>query len=180
MDELLKAGYRYFVILCGSKEQAERALEEVRRWTGEAGLTLHSEKTRIVDAAEDGFEFLGYRFEKGRRWPRNKSVKKLRAAVRGQTRRTDGTSLCAIIGRINPVLRGWYGYFKHAQSSVMKRVDGWVRMRLRSVLRKRHKLSGRGRGSDHQRWPNVYFAELGLFSLERSHRLACQSMKMVH
>ena len=59
-----------FVVLCKSKQEAERALEEVRRWTVQAGLTLHPQKTRIADAAEDKFEFLGFRFDKGRRWPR--------------------------------------------------------------------------------------------------------------
>ena len=38
-------------------------------------------------------------------------------------------------------------------------------VRLRSILRKHHKRRGRGRGLDHCRWPNKYFANLGLFSL---------------
>ena len=46
-----------FVILCRTKEEAEAALETVRSWTVAAGLTLHPEKTRIVNAAEDGFDF---------------------------------------------------------------------------------------------------------------------------
>lgn len=85
-----------------------------------------------------------------------------------------------IVSRINPVLRGWFGYFKHAQRAAMREVDGWVRMRLRSILRKRQKLRGRGRGADHQRWHNACFAQVGLFSLEDAHRRACQPMKMAH
>ena len=169
-----------FVILCKSKEEAERALDEVKRWTAQAGLTLHPEKTRIADVATEKFEFLGFRFEKGRRWPRDKSKKKLREAIKARTRRTSGLSLTTIILRINPVLRGWFGYFKHAEKAAMREVDGWVRMRLRSILRKRHKGRGRGRGSDHQRWPNLFFARAGLFSLEQARRLACQFMKMAH
>ena len=91
-----------------------------------------------------------------------------------------GISLTAIIARLNPVLRGWFGYFKHADRRVMREVDGWVRMRLRSILRKRRKRKGRGRGADHQRWPNAFFAAAGLFSLDLAHRAACQSMKMAH
>ena len=121
LDHLMaRQGYqmvRYaddFVILCQTKQQAEEALAAVQKWVQEAGLTLHPEKARIVDAATDRFEFLGYRFEKGRHWPRDKSKKKLRDAIRWRTKRTVGTSLNTVIQQINPTLRGWYGYFKHA------------------------------------------------------------------
>ncbi|HUT91288.1 MAG TPA: group II intron reverse transcriptase/maturase, partial [Thermoguttaceae bacterium] len=53
--------------------------------------------------------------------------------------------------------------------TVFRDLDGRIGMRLRSILRKRSGRSGRGRGADHQRWPNSYFAELGLFSLEQAH-----------
>lgn len=169
-----------FVILCKSREGAESALGQVKQWTAQAGLSLHPDKTRLVDAATESFEFLGYRFDKGRRWPRDKSRKKLRETIRTQTRRTSGVSLKVTIDRINPVLRGWFGYFKHASKGAMRDVDGWVRMRLRSILRKQTKLKGPGRGADHQRWPNDFFAGMGLFSLEQAHRAARHSMKMAH
>lgn len=169
-----------FVILCRSKEQAACALAEVRAWVTQAGLALHPDKTRIVDAATEPFEFLGFRFDKGRKWPRDKSKAKLRESVRRRTPRTSGLSLEVIIMNLNPVLRGWFGYFKHADKRAMREVDGWVRMRLRSILRKRIKQRGRGRGSDHQRWPNRYFAEAGLFTLEQARLRICQSMKMAH
>ena len=51
-----------FVIMCRSPEEAARALAVVQAWTASAGLTLHPNKTRIIDAREDAFEFLGYRF----------------------------------------------------------------------------------------------------------------------
>src|SRR3989339_952861 len=72
-------------------------------------------------------------------------------------------------------LRGWYGYFKHSHKTTFPRIDSWIRMRLRSILRKRRGGEGRGRGADHQRWPNAYFANLGLFPLTAAHALACQS-----
>jgi RNA-directed DNA polymerase len=169
-----------FVILCRSKQEAEGALAEVQAWVTQAKLALHPDKTRIVDAQAGPFEFLGFRFDKGRRWPRDKSKAKLRATVREQTRRTSGISLDMIVEKLNPVLRGWFNYFKHADKRAMVEVDGWIRMRLRSILRKRRKGRGRGRGSDHQRWPNRYFAGVGLFSLELAHRKARQSMKVAH
>lgn len=169
-----------FVILCKSKQEAMAALAEVKQWTAQAGLSLHPQKTRLIDAATESFEFLGYRFDKGRRWPRDKSKKKLRETIRTRTRRTSGVSLQVTIDRINPVLRGWFGYFKHASRGAMREVDGWVRMRLRSILRHQHKRKGPGRGADHQRWPNAFFAGMGLFSLDAAHRAARHSMKMAH
>ena len=169
-----------FVILCQSKEDAERALAEVQQWTAQAGLSLHPEKTRLIDTASDSFEFLGYRFEKGRRYARDKSRKKLRDSIRAHTLRKSGVSLQATIARINPTLRGWYGYFKHARKGSLREVDGWVRMRLRSILRKRQRRKGRGRNTDHQLWPNAFFAKLGLFSLDSAQRAARQSMKVAH
>lgn len=70
--------------------------------------------------------------------------------------------------------RGWFEYFKHSLKTTFRPVDSYVRGRLRSILRKRTKRRGRARGSDHQRWPNAFFAERGLFSLVTAHRTACR------
>jgi RNA-directed DNA polymerase len=179
--EMARAGFemvRYaddFVILCRNPEEANRALEKVREWTAAAGLTLHPTKTRIIDATEDAFEFLGYRFEKGKRYPRAKSMQKFKDTIRAKTKRTSGKSLQAIIDSLNPTLRGWFEYFKHSRARIFSSLDGWIRMRLRSILRKRHRRKGRGRGLDHNRWPNAFFAERGLYSLKTAHESACQS-----
>ncbi len=167
-----------FVILCRSEAEAQAAFERVQQWVEQAGLTLHPEKTRIVDATQaGGFDFLGYHFERGKHWPRKKSLVKLKETVRGQTRRNNGHSLTVIVNRVSEVLRGWFGYFQHSRPWIFKRLDQWVRMRLRSILRRRHHRRGRGRGSDHQRWPNAYFAKQGLFSLAAAHALACRSSR---
>ena len=128
-------------------------------------------------AATEGFEFLGYRFVKHRRFPRRKSVAKFREAIRGKTRRSNGRSLNMIIADVNRTLRGWFEYFQHSHPTVFPGLDGWVRMRLRSILRKRSGRRGRGHGADHHRWPNAYFAEHGLFNLQGAHALACQSSR---
>lgn len=163
-----------FVILCQSMEDAEAALNVVKQWTAQAGLTLHPEKTKIADAGTEGFEFLGYRFIKGQRWPRSKSDQKLKETVRQRTRRCNGESLEQIIANLNPVLRGWFNYFKHCERFTFQRLDGWIRMRLRSILRKRQNRKGRGRGKDHHRWPNLFFAKQGLYSTLKAHVEACQ------
>jgi RNA-directed DNA polymerase len=180
--QMAKVGFemvRYaddFIVLCSSQQQAQEALERVRRWVEENGLSLHPVKTRLVDASQaGGFDFLGYHFERGMKWPRKKSMDKLKDTIRSKTRRTDGRSLKAICEDLNRTLRGWFGYFKHSKANVFESVDGYTRGRLRSILRKRMAKSGRGRGSDHHRWPNAYFTTMGLFSLRRAHHVACQS-----
>lgn len=189
--QLSRQGYqviRYaddMVVLCPEAQTAQRVLEIIGDWMAQAGLCLHPEKSRIVDMQQDGawFDFLGYRFKQNRksdkidRWPRPKSVSKLKERLRPYTRRSNGRSLGQIVTQIGPILKGWYEYFKHAHCWAFPTVDGWVRMRLRSILRKRAGRCGRGRGLDHQRWPNVFFTEQGLFSLEAAHALECQSVK---
>jgi len=162
-----------FVILCRSAEEAARALEEVQRWVAEAGLTLHPTKTRVVHA-EQGFDFLGYHFRGTKHWPRKKSLDKLKDAIREKTRRTAGKALRHILVDVNRTLIGWFGYFKHSLKTTFEPLDGWIRMRLRSILRRRQGKRGRGRGSDHQRWPNKYFAKQGLYSLVVAHARSCQ------
>jgi RNA-directed DNA polymerase len=127
---------------------------------------LHPEKTRIVDATQrGGFDFLGYHFERGYRWPRRKSVAKLKAMMRSKTRRTHGHSLRTTIKTVNQTLTGWFGYFKHSHKTAFPPLDKWIRMRLRTILRQRRKRKGRARGTDNVRWPNAFFAAQGLFSL---------------
>ena len=164
-----------FVILCRSPEDAAEALAVVQQWTAEADLKLHPDKTKIVDAKTEAFDFLGYRFQRGRRFPRPKSMQKLKDAIRAKTKRTSGESLTKIINDLTPRLRGWFEYFKHSYRLTFSLLDGWIRMRLRSLLRKRLGKKGRGRGSDHHRWPNKFFAEHGLYSLKTAHELVCQS-----
>jgi RNA-directed DNA polymerase len=175
LDHLLaEAGYamvRYaddFVILCRSREEADRALAKVKAWVEDNGLTLHPTKTKIVDARTDGFDFLGYTFRGDLRLPRKKSLDKLKDTIRAKTGRTNGNSLAWTIERLNRTLHGWFGYFRHCHWTVLTTLDSWIRGRLRSILRKRAGRQGRGRGADHQRWPNLYFADLGLYSLYRA------------
>ena len=164
------------IILAKSEAEAREALARIEQWMKSAKLTLHPDKTRLVDMSEPNacFDYLGYRFKRSQRTgkllrlARPKSEKKLRGKLKKWTKRCNGHCMSAIIGKINPTLRGWYGYFKHANLYQLSALDSWVRMRLRSILRKRRKGKGRGRGADHQRWPNSYFAKLGLFSLEQA------------
>jgi RNA-directed DNA polymerase len=167
-----------FVILCRTAEDAERALKAVEQWVSDNGLTLHPTKTRIVDSRTESFDFLGYSFRGQKHWPRKKSTRKLQDAIRQKTPRTSGKSLQCVVADVNRSLQGWFIYFQHSSyRNVFQDLDQWTRMRLRSILRKRAKRPGCGRGKDHNRWPNHYFAEQGLFSLVTAHATVVQSSR---
>lgn len=176
LDVLMrKCGYRIvryaddFVILCKSADEAERALREVRAWMSGAKLELHPDKTHVGNCLEwgSGFDFLGYRFEAGKRWVRKSSLRALRAKIKRMTRRSCGQGLAVIIDRLNRMLRGWYNYFKHVRGWTLQTIDAYIRRRLRSILRKQKKRPGSGvTRRDHRQWPNTFFAKAGLFTLK--------------
>jgi RNA-directed DNA polymerase len=171
-----------FVLLCRSESQAQTALAEVQQWTERVELALHPDKTRIVDATQrGGFEFLGYHFERGMKWPRIKSLKKFKNTVRSHTRRHNRNSLPTIISQLNRSLTSWFQYFQHSHKTTFPLLDSWIRMRLRSVLRSRQHRVGSARGFSHYRWPNDFFAVQGLFSLCAAHASLRQSLgKVTH
>jgi RNA-directed DNA polymerase len=163
-----------FVILCGSREDAETALDLVRSWTESAGLTLHPDKTHIVDSREQSFSFLGYSFRGKHIYPRKKSLDKMIARIRELTPRKSGQSMACTITEINQVTRGWFGYYRHCRWTIFKDLDGLIRRRLRRQLLKRHRTNPR-RLNRNQRWPNAYFAERGFWSLREAHFRFAQS-----
>jgi RNA-directed DNA polymerase len=165
-----------FVVLCRSQAEAEAARTAIQRWMGEHGLTVHPDKSRIVDTqGRGGFDFLGYHFERGKHWPKTASRQHFRRAIKAKTRRSNGNSLRAIIASVNPIIRGWYGYYKHGNRTTYEPLDGYVRMRLRSILRQRRGGKGAGRGYDHYRWPNAYFDAHGLFTMTAARKAAGSS-----
>jgi len=186
LDELMAArGYRMvryaddFVVLCKTREEADAALAEIRAWVAENGLRLHPNKTHVGDCRQtgEGFEFLGYRFEAGRRFVRKKSLDRFKDSIRAKTRRTRGQALAVIVVDLNRLLRGWFGYFKHAHPYTFRPLDQFIRRRLRALLRKQT-LRRPGMGlsvADHQRWPNTFFAEAGLLALHTAWQTARHS-----
>lgn len=183
-EQMATRGYhvvRYaddFVILCTSAAQAEAALADVQAWMTAHELELHPDKTKVGDCRipGEGFEFLGYRFEAGRRFIRRKSLQSIKDRIRKWTKPSIGRSIAAVIAKLKPTQRGWFHYFKHAHHPIFKRLDGFIRRRLRAILRYHSKRPGRGRTlADQQRWNNAYFAELGLFTFTEAHANASQS-----
>jgi RNA-directed DNA polymerase len=182
LDLLMEqSGYRMvryaddFVVLCATEAEAADALRLVSAWVSRNGLTLHPDKTKVGDCRQpgQGFDFLGYRFEAGMRFVRDKSLKAFKDKVRARTIRSRGDSLGRIVADLNPMVRGWFEYFKHARPRLFRRLDGFIRRRLRAILRKQEKRPSMGRSeADHTRWTNAFFANEGLFTLQGAHEAA--------
>ena len=184
VDKAMKmAGYRMVryaddsVVLCKSQKQAEAALAKLTQLVQELGLSLHADKSSLVNTSQagQGFDFLGYHFENGIRWPRKKSLEKFKDTIRAKTKRSNGRSMAKTINDVNKTSCGWFEYFKHSHWRTFKPLDGWIRRRLRTILRGYHKGRGISRGKDNIRWPNKYFRDLGYFSLYDAHRALRQS-----
>lgn len=158
------------VLLCRSEAEAQRGLALMQAWTAAAGLILHPAKTKIVDATQtEGFEFLGYHFRSGQKWPRKKSLQKLKDTVRAKTKRHNGHSFATIIADVNQSTRGWFEYFKYSHRFIFDRLDRFIRTRLRSILRRRSGKRGRATGAENAQYPDAYLRSQGLLFLASAH-----------
>lgn len=137
-----------FVILSKPGE-GEKLRERLRKWLTARGLALNEEKTRLI-YDQNGFNFLGFivRWQRSRktgRWyahvqPSAKSQKRLRDAVRLILNRwTRHRHVTEVVEELNPLLRGWHGYFHFRHSSqVMWDLQDWVRVRFKGWLWRKH------------------------------------------
>jgi RNA-directed DNA polymerase len=172
-----------FVVLCSTREQAERAREQATVILGELGLNLHPDKTRVVDLRDgrEGFDFLGCHlharmsgkvWEQKRivryylhRWPSQRSMKRARGRVKALTGRSQvGMELDAVIGRLNLFLRGWGNYFRTGNAAhKFIEMDRYVTWRLKRLLIKKR---GRNlRAGQTNRWTRTWFHDQGLHKL---------------
>lgn len=177
MDEQLQARgiswVRYaddFLLLCDTREEAESAMAAVTGILEGMKLTLSPEKSRISHL-DEGFDFVGWHYEGRKRWPRRKSVQALRRKLREKTVRPRSGSMEAICGELNPILHGWYNFFREGNCvPTFGNLTSWVRRRLRSILHRRHKGHGIGSPTLNYQWPNRCFAQWGLFDMEAALR----------
>jgi RNA-directed DNA polymerase len=140
----------------------------ITEWVEQAGLTLHPTKTKIVDSRAESFAFLGYSFRGDKIYPRRESLAKMKARIKELTPRKRSGSMQSIVQELNRVLHGWFGYFRHCRWTIFTALDGKIRSRLRRLLLKRHRKNPQHLPR-HHRWPNAYFARLGLYSLRTAH-----------
>ena len=177
-----------FVVLCSSRDEAEEAQRRATAILGDLGLTLHPDKTRVVDLREgrEGFDFLGCHLrarmsgkqweQRGiiryylHRWPSVRSMKRARARVKALTSRSQvGQQLPDVIGRLNLFLRGWGGYFRTGNAgNKFRQLDRYVLWRLfRLLVKKRGRNLRAGRAD---RWTEAWFHDQGLHKLSGSIR----------
>jgi RNA-directed DNA polymerase len=172
-----------FVVLCSSVGQAEDAAGRAAALLGGLGLTLHPDKTGVVDLREgrEGFDFLGCHLRarmSGRlwerkqvvryylhRWPSARSMKRARQRVKDLTdRRRVGLELTEVISSVNLFLRGWGNYFRTGNAAdKFVSLDRYVAWRLRRLLIKKR---GRNlRAGQAERWTRTWFHDQGLHQL---------------
>ena len=172
-----------FVIICATSRACEQSEAQVRQIMGRLGLELHPEKTRRVNLYDgrEGFDFLGCHLHKRisgkiweqqrkrlyflHRWPSDRSMKRIREKVRGVTGRGRcHADIRAVIADLNPLLRGWAGYFRTGNAAKrFNQLDTYVWRRLRRLRMER---KGRNpRAGEASRWTRDSFHRLGLIRL---------------
>jgi RNA-directed DNA polymerase len=169
-----------FVILC--RGTAVDALAVTQRWMRALKLTLNETKTRVCDARQTPFDFLGYTFgplvhrPTGRTFlaaqPSRKATARLRERVRGILRPGNQAPWPEVVRQVNRVVTGWQHYFSYGTvSRAYWRMDAFLLHRARGFLVRRHKTPGRGT----QRFAaEQVFTHDGLFSfgaVQRAGRL---------
>ena len=147
----------------------------ITAWVGQAGLTLHPTKTKIVDSRVESFAFLGYSFRGDKIYPRRESLAKMKARIKELTPRKRPGSIEKIAAELNRTLIGWFNYFRHCRWTIFKALDGKIRARLRRLLLRRHRKNPK-RLPRTKRWPNAYFTKAGLYSLREAHFRFAQSV----
>lgn len=162
-----------FIVLTKTKRQAEHVRKGIIKKLEQLKLKVNQEKTRISHVSEE-FNFLGYTFGGGEyhkgdggtkvtpvyKRPSSKAIKRLKDKIRILTRRQQPRNIVMIKEQLNPVIRGWYNYFKHGKNTRrFKDLDGWYRMRLRSFIHKRKSYL------DNTKYPNAFFKEKGYLFL---------------
>ena len=163
-----------FVVLCRSALEAQAAMDTIRSWVEQTGLTLHPTKTKIVDSRTESFVFLGYSFRGDKIYPRRESLAKMKARLTELTPRGRSGSIESIAKELNPILRGWFYYFRHCRWTIFTELDAKLRGRLRRLLLMRHRNNPERLPRNH-RWPNDYFTAAGLISLREAHLRFAQS-----
>ncbi len=143
-----------FVVLC--KGKVEGLLKGISRVLGELGLELNGEKTRVVNAKEEGFNFLGFTIQVKRNprtglmfpfiRPSRKSLRRIRAEIKTLTcRGTLALPKEVVVRKLNERIRGWVGYFYYGHCSRdFKTLKGFLDERVRTYLRRKHQKNSRG------------------------------------
>jgi len=160
------------VVLC--KGNTERILKGMRAVTSDLDLSLNEEKTRVVDAWQENFNFLGFSIKmrtglkSGRAYPltvpSKKALKHVRSEIKQLTsERYSAIPTAEVIRRVNEVARGWVGYFRYGNcTKTLSALREYLVYRIRVYLRRKHHYRSFG----YTRYPNSYYFEsLGVYEV---------------
>ena len=166
------------VILCRRKK-ADKAMAVLRQILERLGLALNETKTKVVNAYQDKFDFLGFSIWMGKSGrtgkhyphvqPSKKSMQSIKDRVTELTKRTRTIMpLEWVVNEVNATVRGWVGYFHYRNSSkTLTQIRRHVEERVRTHLRKRHKVRERNAGYVMFRNRNLY-ERYGLYRVPTS------------
>ena len=152
------------VVVCRTEKQARQALEVIERIMKKLKLTLHPDKTKIVNIQKEGFDFLGFHFHKMKSkrtgklvpyaWPSTKAMNKMRDTIRDITGRNNlRKTMQEIVDKLNPIIRGWRNYYSAGNSTKkFQDLDRYVRKRLLKMLAIRLKKRRKHRKETIQKW----------------------------
>jgi len=159
------------LVICCRPGSGPEAMATFRNLITRLGLTVNEQKTRLATLPEESIDFLGYTIGQfhgrgGRPYigtrPSKKSVCKLRARIHEETSsRWNWQQPAERVEVLNPILRGWCGYFNQGPVvKVYRSVRQYIERRFRRWLMRREQR----RGTGYKRYPDRYlYEELGLF-----------------
>jgi group II intron reverse transcriptase/maturase len=160
------------VILC--RGNTDRILNGVRRVFDNLGLNLNEEKTHVMDARREMFNFLGFSMgmkrgrKTGKMYPHTEPSKKALKHVRSEikqltTERYSATPTEVVIRRVNEVARGWVGYFRFGNcTKAMLSLRYYLGYRMRIYMCRKHHYQSLGYGAYPDRY---YYDSLGLYEV---------------
>lgn len=155
-----------------TKYQAEKLLKELKEDLFKLKLKVKEDKTRILDAKSQVFDFLGFSFKKAwtltkprRRtaifFPSHQAELAIKKKIRKVTNPKRPLKVEEVIEELNPILRGWLNYFRIANSSKkFNKIRYYANNKVRKFLRRRRQRKGYG----YKKYPDSYLYEvLGLY-----------------
>lgn len=147
------------VVHCASEQQARHVLQAIRDRMGQVGLELHPEKTKVVYCKDEDrtgdcpvveFTFLGFTFRRRASMRRDGSLflsfapavskqalKRMGVQVRSwRLHHRTGQSSEDLARKINPIVRGWMGYYgafnRWELFPLLKRINSYLMRWMRN------------------------------------------------
>jgi len=161
-----------FVVLC--QGQTKKVLKGIKIVLKDLELSLNEDKTRVIDAKTERFNFLGFTVEArrnpktGKRFPfitpSREATAEIKAEIKALTcRKNLGLPNEVIIRKLNEQVRGWVGYFYYGNCSRdLARLKNFLDERVRIYLRRKHAKKSRG----YKAYPYRYlYDHVGLYKI---------------